>query len=212
MSMTRLQICQRIRELAGIPGSGPSTTIGQTGELGRVVNWADSAWATLQARHNWQWMWEEATVTILAGANTAAGTIAANRYVKDATYNGSEQMQYQQWDVFRVNYPSALIADGTPTVWTIKPDMTFALNAKPTANVTLNVERYRNPTAMTADADVPDLPEANHMAIVYQAMILYANFEEAAIVRATALEEYRRHLGELGMSDLPEASFGAALC
>ena len=209
--MNRLELCQRIRQEAGIGGSGPVTTLAQTGELKRVVDWCDSAWQEIQKRHKWDWMWQATTVTIGAGTYFAAGTIAADRYVKEGTYRDGTRMDYLPWAVFRERYPVSRIDDGTPTVWTIRPDKAFAVNAMPAADQTIDVERYTNPVALTADASIPGMPEEHHMAIVWKALLLYANFEEAGVTRATAQEEYRRHLSELGMSELPDCTFGEAL-
>ena len=74
---TRLSLCQDLRLLAGIPGNGPLTTLNQTGEYGLIVKWIGDAWREIQARHLWDWMWEEATVTILSGTSRTAGTIPA---------------------------------------------------------------------------------------------------------------------------------------
>lgn len=213
MRMTRLEICQRIREMAGITGSGPATTISQTGELGRVVNWSNDAWDDIQKRRLWSWLWEAETVTIAAGTYKTAGTIPAQRYVKDATYNAEGGfLAYAPWEIFRATYPLAKITEGEPTVWTIQPDKSFAVNAIVAADAVFSVERFRNPTPMTLDADVPGMPDEHHMLIVHRALMLYANFEEAAPVRITSEAEYKRMLGEMSLNELPDMTLGEALC
>lgn len=209
--MNRLQLVQRTRVLAGIPGTAISTLL-QTGEADRVVKWVDDAWTEIQQAHKWGFMWETATVTILAATNATAGTIPAQRYVQDATYIGTTPINYLPWDTFRNAYPTASVADGTPIAWSIRPDKALVVNAKPTTNTDLAVERYKNPTSMAADGDEPTgLPSEHHMAIVYKALLLYANFEEAGVTRATAEAEFKRHMAALGLYELPGVTFGAPL-
>lgn len=208
---TRLQLCQRLRQEAGMGPSGPATTLNQVGELKRCVDWIDGAWEAIQQDHNWSFLWERATVTIVANTNATAGTIPSARYLKRTTFNGSARMAYRDWDRFDEDYPAHLIVAGTPTVWTIAPDKSFTVNAKPTVNTDLLVQRYKNPVAMAADADEPGLPLEHRMAIVYKALLLYANFEEAGITREAARREFDRHMSALGVHELPDLSFGGPL-
>ena len=213
--MNRLELVRALRQFAGVgagsTGNGPSTTLNQVGEYERLVDWIDGAWNEIQQANLWDFMWEAETVTILATTNVTAGDIPARRYVQDATYYGSKRLTWMNWELFRQRYPAPLIVDGEPSAWSIRPDKAFVVNAKPTVDWALSVERYTNPVPMTADADVPALPSEHHMAIVYKALLLYANFEEAGVTRATAQAEYNRHMMALGLNELPEWSFGDPL-
>lgn len=213
--MNRLELVRTLRQFAGVgagsTGNGPSTTENQTGEYKRLVDWIDGAWNEIQQANLWDFMWEAKTVTILATTNVTAGDIPARRYVQDATYYQSKRLTWMNWDLFRQRYPTPLIVEGEPSAWSIRPDKAFVVNAKPTVDWALSVERYTNPVPMTDDADVPALPAEHHMAIVYKALLLYANFEEAGVTRATAQAEYDRHMMALGLNELPEWSFGDPL-
>lgn len=208
--MNRLQLCQRARAEMGLAGSGPTATTSQTGEMLQVVNWVDSAWERIQSGRNWDWLWEATTVTVTANTATTAGTIAASRYVHDATTTSAgSPLSYLPWDAFRVAFPSALIGAGNPSVWTIRPDKAFAVNAKPASNTTYNVERYKAPTTMTADGDTPTgLASEHHMAIVWRAVMLYAGHDEANGLYQHASAEYKKILGAMGGLDLPAIEWG----
>lgn len=215
--MTRLELVRMLRQLAGVgagsTGNGPASTISQTGEYKRLVDWIDGAWNEIQQANRWDFLWEQATVTVAANANEVVGTLPAYRYVQDATYNAEgAPLTWMPWANFRLRYPSAQIVAGTPSAWTVRPDKKFVVNAKPTASYPLTVERYKNPVPMTADAEEPALPVEHHMAIVYKALLLYSNFEEAGVTRATAQAEYARHMMALGLTELPSMSFGDPLC
>ena len=212
--MNRLELCRSAMQLAGIPSGSFLTTLNQTGEGARVVRWIDDAWQFLQQMHLWNFLWEQAAIVIPAGNHFIAGTIPATRYVPDSAWVGTRRMDdFVPWEEFRERWPVALVGNGEPSAWSIRPDNAFVVSARPLVDLTINVERYRNPTAMAADTDTPTgLPAEHHLAIVYQALLLYANFEEAGITRATAQEELNKLLGVLTKTQLPAMQFGGALC
>ena len=211
--MNRLELCQWTMELAGIPTGSFLTTLNLTGEARRVVRWVDDALEQILQSHRWNFQWEQATVTILAGTNATAGTIPASRYVRDSAYVGTRKMEdFVPWDVFRNAWETPLIGNGEPSAWSIRPDMAFVVNSKPLADLTITVQRYKNPAAMTADADVPPMPTEHHLAIVYKALLLYANFEEAGVTRAVAEEELNRHLSAMAWNHLPPMLDAGPLC
>src|SRR5437016_13675204 len=52
-----LDLVQRLSLECGIPGSGPVTTVNQTGQTADLVNWTASAWMDLQTKHlDWSFM------------------------------------------------------------------------------------------------------------------------------------------------------------
>lgn len=213
--MNRLDLCKRLRREAGMSSgndAGPATTIGQVGEMLNIVNWIDAAWREIQGMRLWDWMWESATVTVLANTNVTAGTIAARKYVKDEVYQGTTLMTWMAWEDFRVTYPTAQITAGTPTVWTIRPDKAFVVNAKPTAGTAFTVERYKNPADMTADADVPALDSEFHMVIVWRAAMKYAGFDEAGGAYQNAKAQHDFLMTGIGLNDMPDFQLGGALC
>lgn len=213
--MNRLELVRRLRQEAGVgagsAGVGPSSTINQSGEYKRLVDWVDGAWAEIQREHKWDFLWERATVTVPLGQALVAEAIPAMRYVHGSAYIGAKPLEYMPWRRFAAAYPDALVTDGEPSAWSIRPDKGFAVNYKPMAATGISVERYKNPVPMMADTDTPAMPEEHHMAIVWKALLLYANFEEAGVTRATTQAEYTRHLSALGLMELPDFEFGDPL-
>ena len=65
--MNFLEITKRTRELAGIAGTGPTTTLSQTGEMGRLVNWVKQSWIDIQNLHQtWNFMLTELSFATVA--------------------------------------------------------------------------------------------------------------------------------------------------
>lgn len=210
--MNRAELFRRLCSEAGVPVSASASSVGQTGELGRMVNWIDTAWEEIQAGHKWDFLWEASAVTVLAATNATAGTIPAHRYVHDATYTATTPVGYVAWEDFRTRYPAAQTSDAVPQAWTIRPDKAFVTNTRPLVDTAFSVERYRNPLPMTADTDVPALAAEHHIVIVWRALMLYAQFEEAGSLYQTARANYDMKIQAMGLVELPDWSLGAALC
>jgi len=95
---TFLSIVQLLRQEAGIAGTGPSTVVGQTGEMKRLVDWTAAAWFEIQATHP-DWRYKRYSVSFATVAAQAtytpaqAGITAAtfSRWVRDSfrVYNTS---------------------------------------------------------------------------------------------------------------------------
>lgn len=210
---TWLSLCRRVRKECDLSGAdnSPASVLNQTGEMLLVVNWVNSAWIQIQTR-KWEWMWEDQAVTIAAGQNYGDNDVSAERYVQDATWSPKGRMDFMPWAQFRIAYPVQTLADGDPTVWSIRPDRALVVNAKPTTDTTLTVERYRNPTAMGTDNQSPDMPPHLHEAIVWKAVMLYAGFDEAGGLYQHAKAQYNLMMGAAMLDDLPTFEIGGPLC
>lgn len=212
--MNWLQIARRIRKEADLSGTdtAPASVVGQSGEMLLVINWMSSAWLSIQGLKLWDWMWEAGSATVLAGTSSVAQTVSATRYVKDTLYAGTTLLTYMPWAEFRTAYPAATLGDGDPSVWTVRPDRAIAVNAKPLADLTLTFERYREPQPIGGDTDSPAMPENQHEAIVWRAVMFYAGFDEAGGTYQHARSEYQTALGLAALADLPDFEFGSPLC
>lgn len=217
--MNWLAIARRIARESGISATDttPASVVGQSGEMLSVVNWCGDAWLAIEAKKLWGWLWENPDLTLTAGTYLIDADVSAHRYVLDSMRDSTgAELSYLKWDDFRISYPAAAIGDGIPGVWTVRPDRKVAFNARPATDITFSVERYRNPTAMPAgdgaDAQTPDMPEHQHMAIVWRAVMFYAGHDEAGNLYQHAKAEYDRIMGESSIDDLPDYEPGDPLC
>jgi hypothetical protein len=63
---------------------------------------------------------------------------------------------------------------------------------------------------MTADADIPSLPEQYHKAIVWRALVMYAANKAAPEVYAFAVKEYTKIMNRIEFDYLPEIELAGA--
>lgn len=225
--MNRLQLVQKLRQRTGGAGSGPTSTVGQSGEALDYVDWIDEAWLQLQAEEqDWHWMRKDASFQTVSGQIAyAATTIApdwARWHVSDSwrlftTAIGRRDegfltpWEFQTWrDSFDFGLQSTLL--GRPTVFAVRPgDHAIVLGMTPNAAYTVTGQYQAAPIAMTADSDVPGLPTRFHMLIVYKAMMLYGSHEAAPEVYAAGKGEGDKMMAALRLDQLDTIAYGPPL-
>lgn len=230
--MTFLQLVQRLRSECGVPGNGPSTVIGQTGEMLRLVNWINAAYEDIQlARPDWQWMRTSKTFNTTAHKQSYHPTnISPDLAMTDFSHwaeskrgwiyltsngKGAEtHIELADYDSFRDLYlmGSGPTTYGPPFVYAIAPaDKSILLGPNPDNVYTVTIEYFKAPQVLATDADVPTLPSRLHMMIVYRAMQKYGMFNAALEQVQQGETEYNRMFNKLLMDQAPTISFGGSL-
>jgi hypothetical protein len=197
--MNFLDLCQRLVQETGIADDGPATVAGQTGDMGRVVNWINDAWLKIQSiRGDWNWAWSTGSSTLSAASYTVAlpSTVETIKRVSV----GQGFLQSEDYNKFADAY--RVIQSGSPSVWSIRPDGVLVFNAKPTEDLTVTYESYAVPSKLVATTDAPALPERYHMLIVYEALRCYAQFDEAPELEKRAFLYYEDMLADLDRDQL----------
>lgn len=207
--MNRIELVRRLVAESGTTGLAIGSTLDQKGDALNFVNWIDDAWLEVQGLHNWPSLWEDAPITIAAGASTATGTLSHKRYIHDSARLNGGFLTYQPWDRFRLAYPS-LQAGGSIGAWTIRPDRSIAVNGIVEADTVIQIERYRMPGKLTDNDSVPLLFEEHHMMIVWRALMLYGGFDSDGVQYKRGAAEYAE-LKRLAAGDLPAMEPGDPL-
>lgn len=225
--MTFLELCKRVRQEAGISGSGPSTVVGQSGELKRVVDWTASAYEDLQIeREDWRWM--RGSFSFQTTANdrdyTSVEAGIASRFshwhldriksYKTATGINSQvvlgHLSYEEW-ASRYDVGSLTTTPGQPLLCAAANDNKLLLAPVPNGIYTISGEYQKSPQLLTVDADTPELPTQYHLAIVYRALMMYARYDAAGEIYNDALANYQRIMRPLERLQLPEIGFAGPL-
>lgn len=206
--MTFLDLVRQWRQECSLAGTGPLTVINQAGMLKSGVDWVSQSWDEIQGSQLWSWQWEQVPMTFGIGVDKLTTGIPANRWNHSA-YIGQIELDYRPWETFRRLYP--VKQPGEPRTWSINPANEFVVNTIPTASVTIAAERYKLPTRLAADTDVPGMPERYHMAIVWKAVMKYADEQEAGTLRETARDKHAQIMANVLMECTPEMTFGEPL-
>jgi len=220
--MNFLQLCQRVRQEAGISGSGPTTTVNQTGEMRRVVDWVQTAWLDVQnANPDWLWMQDgfsfsctvsqAAYTPVQAGVTDFASWIIADVRVYTGTTANEYQMTFVPYADFKAVYMLGTIPTGRPTFFTVMPDKSLRFYPTPDAAYTIYGDYQKTASDLSGDTDTPGCPDRFHMIVVYGALKKYARYEAAPEVFEDASIEYKRFLSNLAQDQLAEIGFAGPL-
>lgn len=99
---------------------------------------------------------------------------------------------------------------GYPSAFTILPDRRVRFDRALIEDSDLQ-GRYQVPTqSLAADADIPNMPEEYHNAILYRALVKYADFEEATGLRQTSRDHESHWLNAMRRDLLPQIKVGSA--
>jgi hypothetical protein len=230
--MDFLAIVKRLRAECGITGTGPTTVVSQTGELGRLVDWTNDAWRDIQTAHqDWDWMrtstsfatvQAQATYPLGSGAGTCGVTAATfgmwarntgRSYVTSVGTNSEAMLDFLPYDAWRNTYQfgATRAAYSRPVEFSIAPDRSICLGPVPISGYTITLDYFTAPSDMAADADIPALPTQYHMAIVYRAMMFYGAYEAAPEVYQRGEVEFQKLMRRMTADRMPEMTWGPAL-
>jgi hypothetical protein len=226
-----LELCQRTASECSTSLTGPSDTTTQTGRLGQIVNWTNTAWQDVQTKYDdWKFMRSSFTVNTTASDGkylytdctdvAAAAPIAAFRrwhldtfkiYLTSAGSGTETDLRFMDYIDWYRRYNTGNQTDSYPGDFTIDHDQGILLAPKPNGIYTLTGEYQKAATALSGDSDTPELPAEFHMAIVYRAMMYYGRYNAAPEVRADGEMQYTRMLREMSRTQRPADLVGAPL-
>lgn len=216
---TFLELCNKVRQEAGISGSGPSAVTGQTGQLKKVVDWTSRAWVSIQeSRDDWRFLFldidfdTEAARAVYERDQIPGHTATPlKRFVgkKVLAYPASESisqsryvqyLSYQDYKHLYLTQPET----GRPRVWTIKPNGDALFYPTPNGVYTVaGMEGYALPQVLAANDDVPDIDANHHDVIVYRALMMFAGHEEAQAIYSDASREFQTRMSAMERDYLP---------
>jgi hypothetical protein len=200
--MNFLQLAQRVAQESGtVDGSAQlSSVVGQIGRLKSIVDWTADAWVQIQSERNaWRWMRRE-----FSGKQTTAGTArytAASWAITDwgnwitdrdctlyrpfSIYKQSAGLADEgeileiAWEEWRSKYRRGVQNQNRPTEYAISPQGEVCFGPIPDATYVVRGEYRKAPQVLSANDDVPDLPAQFHMVIVWRAILLLVQHDEA---------------------------------
>lgn len=221
-----LQLCQALREEAGISGSGPASVVNQTGEMKRIVNWINRAYETIQTMHqSWNFMRPSFSFQTIQDVSeylpTAVGIsdhgswkLGSFRcYLTSAGVNDEQWLTYYEWDTFRDVFVFGGMrgSRGRPIAYAVKPDQSIVFYPTPDREYTIVGERQRRAVKMVNNTDVPLFDEDLHDIVMWRALMYYAVYESAPELHAEGQAEFSRLLKILRQRQLPEMQLAGSL-
>lgn len=220
--MNFLALVNKVRQEAD--ASGPElTTLAGTLPLGdrRLKSQVQEAWREIQGLHGGRW--EFMRLSFSSPLTGAVREYAASALMPSITsfrdwkvdslrvhttgdFGDEQMLPYMAWPLFRDQYLFGSYRSQTtrPTIFSVDPQKRLVFGPIPTAGWTVNGEYWRAPQELTADTDVPIMPDYFHDLIVYRALMLDAEFEHSRDAMAKALRGAKRLTGELEADQLED--------
>ena len=222
--MTFLELVQKASLRADPLVAAPTTTVSQVGKALAFVNWVNDAWMDIQHKHpDWLFMRSSFTVNTTSGNGNylfsactdvaTAVAIAAFRswhketlkiYLTSGGVSGERTLPYIPYKSWYSVYNTNTQTNNTPVLFTIANDRSLNLAPKPNGIFTVTGEYQKSATLLSGNSATPSLPTEYHDAIVYRALMFYSMSEETSFMYQTAETEYKRLVGRMTLSQLPE--------
>lgn len=235
---TFLELAQRTASECSTSLTGPSAVTNQTGRLGQIVNWANTAWIEVQTRHDdWLFMRSSFTVNTTSSDGTyaygdctdtnASAAISAFRdwcgktdkswdvpmkiYLTSAGIGTQTTLQFLAWGDFDALYLRGSPTDSYPCHWSRDPAGNLRLGPKPDGIYTVTGDYMKAATLLEGDSDEPEMPGEQRMAIVYGAMMKYGRYNAAPEVFSDGQAGFKRIMQELRRTQRPPNDEGGPL-
>ncbi len=224
-----LQLCQAVaRESGTVTGIQPATVTNQSGRLLKIVRFTEQAWQDIQnIREDWNWMlrqWSGNTLLDTEAYTAASWNISdlsrwahKTKHVLFCKPQGADIVQqrrltYVNWSEFRANLQFSVVDSNPPTHWSVRPgDNALMLSPKPDAVYELNGEYFKSIQTLVTDTDIPELPADHHNLIMWRALVLLHEHDEADDQAVRADRNYNRLLTPLLEVQLDDPEFGLPL-
>jgi len=226
---TFLELCQRTAlETGTLSGTQPAAVTGQTERLLKVVRAVERAWTDIQELHdNWRWM----RTTIPAAAVTSSGTARylpaswnitnlgrwltepklISIYLTATGVADENSLRFISWSEWLQMYGKGSQTNARPVHYSISPANEFCPGQIPDASYTIKGEYQAAAVILAANGDIPGCPTQYHDIIMWRAVQLMAQHDEAAaLLIGTAAAEYRTMLSNLRRNQLPQITIDSA--
>lgn len=230
---TYLELCQKVASESGtVSGeSQPATVVSQTGRLGRVVRWTNDAWRNIQNhRSQWRWMRKELSGALVASTQRYTSTALGLTSFAEWLVRGEDEtrwscyktstgvsdegpLHFLDWDTFYETQLRGTAPTNTrPRFFSVDDSDRLVFSPTPEAGYTVRGLYRKDVQTLAANSDTPEMPARFHDIILWEALKLLGNFDEAPLPqRAEWANNARKLMSELERDQLPPMRIGGAL-
>lgn len=226
---TLLQLVQAVgRESGTMTGVNITTVEGQANRELKVVNYTIAAWVMIQNLHGgWRWMRSEFPAAALTSASTARYTAAGwgitdfaewirerdslTIYLQATGVSDEGPLDFIPFEQWRRSYARGTQTNSRPSHWSVSPDNEICFGPIPDAVYCVNGLYRETPQVLAANADTPNCPARFHDIIVWRAVQMLNEHDEADVpIIVTANAKFNEFLANLRRDQLPMVTAGGS--
>ena len=220
---TFLEITQALRQEVGMGGTGPSSVVGQTGEYKRLCDWVIRSWIEIQELHQeWSFRWgrfnfatdpEQSDPSEYGVCDSGIEAVNPDSlwwYLNSNGVSYKQPLAYLPYENYLQRFGRTYTEPGQPQYLTVLPNFAVKIHPDPDDVYAIGGDFCREAQVLAADADEPYIRSSHRGVILYRAMLLYAEHEEAQSMIATAATEYNQRLNRCRRLFLPQIKWASA--
>jgi hypothetical protein len=206
--MNFLDLCRQLELESGTvdPGKLIGSVTGTASRRTKIVGWVQAAWTIVQgARGDWRFMRRDYAGTLTIGTARYAGAdLGIARFagwlrdrpgyrphaIHDPAKGPADLTELSEigWEEWRAAFGRGAAPVGRPAVYAIAPDERICLGPVPDRAYAIDGEYRRGLQTLAANEDVPEMPAEHHLAILWRALMLLGEHDEApATVNAATI-------------------------
>ena len=210
--MTFLELCQTVRLEVGVSGTGPSTVVGQEGQLKSIIDYVAEADHQVQGLwKDWNFLWTQYSSTLSTGTSAPAltkptdlGTWDMRSFFLDYTSDDHTNLTPLAYTDYRSSQRQGTQTNSTPSNVIVQPDESIIVYPNQDKSYTITADYWKTPTRMSANTDSSSIPSQYHRIIVSRAKTMWAEREEAPEILLASSAEYSDILDKLEAQSLPD--------
>lgn len=228
--MNFLELCRQVEIESGtVDVSKLMTTVANpTSRRLKVIGWVQEAWTMIQtSRLDWRFLRREYGAILEVGNGRYTGKdLSISRFAAwyrdqpcyqphslyDRTIGATDTTELREisWTAWRERHRRGLEGPGRPQVYAISPEEKLCLGPVPDKAYQIEGEYYRAPQLLNADGDIPEVPVNHHLAIVWRALMLLGDHDEAGTTIARSTAKYFEAIEKLQRDQVDRPRIGCA--
>lgn len=237
--MNFVELCRRVHLITRIgeeaPGTQPTTVVGVRGVTAEIVQWVAASYDDILSLHtDWRFLTSQIATLLVPegerGLDLAAVKLQAPDWYEARPFVGSDyayllirppqgtsdvdsseqEVRYVDDQAWWGHFDVAPIPTGQPSFFTVPPTGGILFDTTTDRDYTVRIMYRPNRPHLTADADVPIIPEDYQLVVVWWAIVNYycVSRDGTGELLQKATKNLRRELTNLRNTQLPSLVSG----
>jgi len=193
---TFLEMCKKVRMEAGLSGTGPASTVGQSGMDAKVVSFVQDSDVEIQSLWlDWDFLHAQFSATTQVGVQAVPAPVDIGAWDMESFYlnyttDGYSRLAPVEYKTWRDTMRNGVKTNQRPDFVVVKPDQSLILESPPDGAYALTADYWTRPVKMINNNDTSRIPEEYERTIIARAKMMYAEHDGAPDLLVSSQVEY----------------------